>query len=680
MEFDLLKEPFIPIQDKAGIVGHYSITEALQSAHNFVRVVHDKPLVIASVQRLLLAILYRSLGYLKKSQWRELYEKEAFDQAVFDYLASDKCVGRFDLFSKEHPFFQTARFTKDKGVTTSVKKLSPEYATGNNKTLFSHMLDHQSFSLTPADAALHLLVCQYFSLGGGISGSSNLFGKHPNFTNAPLIGGAVAWVEEESLFQSLLLNLEMPKDKAQLDPEIDKPVWEQDEPEAPAERAVRGLSDYLTWRSRHILLLPEEDGSVARMYFSQGLPNPTEWKEPYFAYRKSAEGKLLPIRFNFERSFWRDSVSLLHLTEVENGEVQPEDRRSAGIRNIAKFSDDLEGSRFTCQLIGLDNNKANPLNWYQQTMPVDVAYLLADPEDENKISVGKHLKQAIQLAERINYALSDAIKSFAKAMLPEGSQQKEINARTSAINAERYYWPKLDSEFEQLLYALLIDTDEATSIWRSHCRKVAKDAYTQATKAWLTGGGRALKAHADGLSVLQQKLDGRRYIPEPNIQATTHELVSTLERWANPHAPNRQVLASLRNGLDFQASSQLKAMPYIGSFLTGSSWHNEVYSLVAALFSFHPMSASKSMTLGASLKQLEKHDNPGIKFRVTSLLESDRSKLKTELRQLFAILKSEDIAVNYRLLAEDLIKWEDAYKTIQIKWAQDFWPAPQSEK
>ncbi|MEC4088126.1 type I-E CRISPR-associated protein Cse1/CasA [Pseudoalteromonas rubra] len=678
MKYDLLTESWIPAQDLQGVTNEYSILSLFEAAPKLKRIVHEKPLVVASIQRLLLAILYRSYGYLEPDEWDEIFRMGEFDKKVVHYLTSSECEGRFDLFSKTYPFFQTANFTKENGNLTPVKKLSPDFACGNNKTLFNHIADHHEFSLTPEEAALQLLVCQYYSLCGGNSGSSIQFGKHPNLANAPLVGGAVVMVEGENLFQSLMLNLHMPKNEVWLDHTTDLPIWEQNEIEPPTTRALRGLTDYLTWRARHVRLLPDNNGQIRKMYYAQGLPIPKEIEqEPYFAYQLNKQGIKSPVTISFERACWRDTASLLQYSRTIKTGIEPFDLRPAGVQLIAAEDNELIDSlRLNCQLIGLENNKGNPLAWFEERLPLPINLIERDLANNNKSS--EILLESLEITERTHNQLLSAIRVFASNLLPDGATTKDITTKVKSINPSRFYWPKLNESFEQFIWALDNNIKEAKSSWCKVCRETAYTAFEEATRSWSYGG---IRAHR-GLSLGKQYLEAMLHKkPKPRNgywSQDTQEIIAQLFRWASPEHPRRAILAALKKSLDQQKKTQLVAISYLGPLLARDEKRSEIQTFVSGLFASHTKSFQESQhtSFGGSWRLADEGQRPGMSFRFECLLEAKGEQLRQTLRQMVQILKSKDIAIDYRTLMEDLYHWDSDDKRIQLKWARDYWAKP----
>ena len=89
-------------------------------------------------------------------------------------------------------------------------------------------------------------------------------GPKQNFTDSTCARGVIFFVQNESLFQTLALNLIRYPDRANdaVMPciRLDAPAWEMDDPCKPDRSVPFGYLDYLTWQSRRVLLLPKTLG------------------------------------------------------------------------------------------------------------------------------------------------------------------------------------------------------------------------------------------------------------------------------------------------------------------------------------------------------------------------------------------------------------------------------------
>lgn len=698
MEFNLLTEPWIQVRTIQGERKLVSLRACFEQAGTLAKVEYDSPLAVASVYRLLTAILHRSYGKLNDESWSELLEQGNFGETVNTYL--NNVSDCFDLYHKEKPFFQTAGFSKDE--PTNVKKLSPHFATANNKTLFTHTSDSQTFSLPAEQAAVLLLVCQYFSLGGGVAGTSNL-GKHSNFTNSPLIGGAFVWTKGQNLFQSLVFNmfdLDGVVDTERFEPEQDKAIWEQETPEKFANvRSVLGIADYLTWSSRHIRFIPNSDGSVSQMYFAQGYANPAEIKrEPFFAYRFKKDGEKAPVRLSFGRSLWRDSMSLINTTQQDVNVKKLFDLRPCNIRRVnAELSDIQEvlGDNYTvqCDVIALDNDKANPKGWFHESLPINLHYFAENNQQNTELM--SYLARAIQYAELKALGLRASIRVFASELMVEGCKTEEITKLVDGTHYEAHYWPKLNELFTNLYKGIIEDPEEAISLWFKKVVSAAYQTFEQVTFNYIGSGEKSYQAYAKARLKLQQELTGYKNLKHQEEQVKeVKDFIDYLEKLNSNKYKNTAALAHLRKSLSDEPTAWLGAFPYLSDQLPAKQyasskakpqqlieWEQRVYVLVAGLFASHLIHRASRKSLGMSCAQLKEQPSDkltSIDLRFKTLLECEKEQLPALMRSLFQMLKGKNIAVDYGKLLTDLLSWHKPEKTTQLNWATDFWAVHQS--
>lgn len=163
--FNLLDKPWIPCIQMDGRMAELSLRETLKRAHELRSIQGDSPLETASLYRLLLAVIHSVLhGPKNKSEWAGLWDAKQFDMTRFDKYF-DKWHTNFDLFDKEHPFYQVK--SNKEGREKTSNDVLPDVASATNATLFSHATDENNIVLSPAKAARTLLVMQTFSVAGG---------------------------------------------------------------------------------------------------------------------------------------------------------------------------------------------------------------------------------------------------------------------------------------------------------------------------------------------------------------------------------------------------------------------------------------------------------------------------------------------------------------------------------
>ncbi len=103
----------------------------------------------------------------------------------------------------------------------------------------------------------------------------------------------------------------------------------------------------------------------------------------------------------------------------------------------------------------------------------------------------------------------------------------------------------------------------------------------------------------------------------------------------------------------------------------------DTYLLVAALLALDPPGAPPpNESFGGTLKRLRGKLSAGAESldrRFGALLDADAEDLPYRLRQLSQQLASRNLAPNYYRLLEDLLKWDLPSRSIQRKWARDYW-------
>lgn len=696
MKFDLMTERWIPVVTVANEHRLVSLRELFLTADSLREVMHHNPLVIASVYRLCLAILFRVWGSTSRKLFKKRFLKKGFSDDVFAYLDGEHCCNCFDLFSATKPFFQIPGFAKDK--IGSVKKLSPQFATANNKTLFSHLQDKDDFSLEPGDAALNILVFQYFSLGGGNSGSSEQYGKHPNFANSPLVGGSVIYIQGQNLYQTLLLNL-FEKNKHNF--ENNKPVWELPPPTDLKPQTMQGISHYLTWPSRFVRLLVDNNGLVTGMYFAQGLTTPKEVPiEPYFTYQVRKDGKgHVPLRLSFDRAFWRDSSAILGFGMTKD-DREFKETFAVGIESLKIHSSTLAEygvKQVGCQLIAMDNNKANPLAWFNENIPIYFAYVQQTQEIEHggRSYYMQVLDSAIKYAEFVSSNLNAACRVFASNLMMEGSRNEDISRLVLSINSGLYYWPNLDEPFQHLYRDLAREgfsesheVEELKDNWSKQVRKLARQAFKASIEPMNNGSARAFKAYGLAYKRLEKELLGdqaMKWIENRELDDTTNEVVKLLYKFQQNKEQYRSATAQLKRCVSDVPTEYAKAYRHLEGIIYEETdeWNINVYCWCSGLFAINQNQDYEAAGLGNSLHKLRQKPGIGESFnhRFELLLEGQVEQLPILLRSLFQMLAKHNIGVDYRYLIADLKQWQSPKKHTQLRWAREFWaPLGQTSK
>jgi CRISPR system Cascade subunit CasA len=365
-KFNLAENSWIPcLMRETNETKDLSLFEVLSKAQDIKEIVDNSPLIVVALHRLLLAILHRNFGPENYDEWKNLWKQECWNaETLRAYFAKNK--DRFNLFDEERPFYQYPNVTKKDGNEADIlpiETLMQEKATGNNATLFDHSFEAGSKSVLPAVAARYLVARHSFSFAGGVSFPFN-------FSNGLLVSGFSVLATGKNLFETLALNLVIydRRNKPFSTKSNDAPFWERSELIQASERDRTGISangylDYLTWQSRRIrLVFDEETQTIKGCQLQQNFKLSEEPKifDPFKVY-VAGENGFYPMGLREDKSLWRNSHTLLqqaqqkindkslsslfsHLANVENMMIDGE------VKGVANHS---------FSIFGVINDKAN---------------------------------------------------------------------------------------------------------------------------------------------------------------------------------------------------------------------------------------------------------------------------------------------------------------------------------
>ena len=151
---------------------------------------------------------------------------------------------------------------------------------------------------------------------------------------------------------------------------------------------------------------------------------------------------------------------------------------------------------------------------------------------------------------------------------------------------------------------------------------------------------------------------------------TIHPFISRLYMLAE--AGDRGALAALRRGLGQPPGTTAEMFAYVEPF-NPPGWCAWVYYLIASLFAFHPKVA-RGGNMGTHMAAAgSERSREALERRFTTLLAAHREDLPDYLRQAVSFLKSKDVPVNWNQLFLDLQRWQDEERTVQRRWAREFW-------
>lgn len=510
--FNLIDEPWIPCVEATGARVELSLRDTLARAHELREIDDDSPLVVASLHRLLLAILHRNFGPGSSKEWRALWDAGRFDAGALERYW-EEWKDRFFLFHPTRPFYQTVDAdtlqSAKEGKTITLAKFAEELASANNATLFDHSLDETPEGVSRARAARLLVAAQTFALGGGRPPKDAVI--QLRLSDAPWARGAAILLRGRTLFLTLMLNL-LVRDEARPIPstlEEDAPSWEGTLRD-PRKRDPEGYLDYLTWRSRRALLAPGETVRHTVTIQGDSLSDSEEVlavEDPMMAFHKGAKKGFVPFRLEADRAVWRDAHTLL----ARWSEVQ---RSPRAVHQLAQMGMSWSDQDVALEVIGFDRDQAKVLLWRRERLPLHPAYLtdgklteVAETKDiEDR---GGYIQRSLAHAEKTGEVLTKALK--------------HLPSSTAAFSN---YWASLESPFH-LLFTTLPELGEvAFDQWKKTLRGAAENSLELAIASMSTSA-RNLRAGVEARAILRKGLNpkpGARPRPRKTPDATDADL------------------------------------------------------------------------------------------------------------------------------------------------------------
>ncbi|MCX5815773.1 MAG: type I-E CRISPR-associated protein Cse1/CasA [Proteobacteria bacterium] len=481
--FNLIEEKWIPVRFPDGTRDELGIRDTLLRSREIAAIEDPSPLVVAALHRFLLAVLYRALeGPMDIEQAKVLFRDGLPGEKITGYL--EKWRNRFWLFDEKYPFYQVPGYEpkEEKGK----KKWRPwiamaaEHNADNAKVLFDH-IEITGAGLIPSSKAVRFLIaCQTFALGGGNS-DFNYTKSGPSATSVMIVPLGM------TLLDTLVFSL-IPENREVL--QVDIPVWER-EPDSitllqqGAERAINGLADLYSWRTRSIRFNLHADGlTVGELLFASGVACSSQnHVDPMFAYRIDDKRGKLPIQFR-DRGLWRDFDSLLpdesHLAPqvIEHATTLTRSERERFPRSVI--------------VLGQSNNKAKIEYWRMECFALPEALA-------GERFIRTEIKQLLEDAEDVQKSLWMACRSFARDLLSRGDRKptgKDISSFMEQMPANSWYWSTLESNFHDILreYTLDRDSDAIRYQWLKAVRDTLKSAWRQHSASVSTGDAWAIRA------------------------------------------------------------------------------------------------------------------------------------------------------------------------------------------
>jgi CRISPR system Cascade subunit CasA len=381
-------------------------------------------------------------------------------------------------------------------------------------SLYHHAVETEQSRYTLAQAARILITAHTFATPGICHPQKKLF-----FNGGPWLAGKVFFLEGDSLFQTLMLNLLRyapghPRPNL-CQTENDAPAWEKDNPFVPERTFPQGYLDYLTWQNRRVLLLPvEEEGKlwVKEVVEAPGLKLEGDIRDPMkvLVLKNEKDGYKM-LYLNEAKALWRECPAICDVKHPERVYVP------AALDWVAQiiYKNDLSTSlTFRLMSVGLvvENNSKIVLHRMER-IPLPLRYL-EDPDLFEK------LRAEVQKAEETRNKVYSAINTLAKFILsfqadfPNGRdpQLADIHLLMSHWNWEAVFWPSLEVPFYSLIQDLALDNPDAVQTWHSVLVHAAWDTLENTIR--MSGGSlAAIKASVQARGALGGGLNKLELIP-----------------------------------------------------------------------------------------------------------------------------------------------------------------------
>jgi CRISPR system Cascade subunit CasA len=515
--FNLWPEPWITVERPSGQIHTLSIKETLLDATRIHALYDPSPLVVAGIHRLLVAILQTMYAPQNTPELLQIWHDGCFQPArVADF--GERYTDRFDLFSEDTPFYQSADLSLQPTKGQNAKPVSyllEERPAGTAVTHYHHSYDGQTFC--SRCAAKGLVVMPAFASSGGAGIKPSINGVPPIYV---LPGG-------QTLFHSLVASLTTPAYQPGI--KSDEGVWWQRSPPTVVEKKgeVRRVSylHSLTFPARRIRLHPvsmsqpcsrcgqKTTWGVQTMVYEMGedRTSSTWWRDPFAAYRISAkpDANLLPVRPVEGRPLWREFRALF-LPQAKDSEVLRGFRPAVLDQIEEVWRNDNTALPFTAvplRVIGLRTDmKMKIFEW-----------------EENGFLVPPHLLSDFATAETIQAAIEFAtavdgiIKSTFRAQFGGGGKAERY--ATLKKQMSRHYWQRLGQRFQEQLPAYAAATDLVSLFhnWLNIVLQEAQDVFWETVES-LPRDGSTLRKRQEAIIHCRKMLYGYRQKNYPKPQ------------------------------------------------------------------------------------------------------------------------------------------------------------------
>jgi len=501
--FNLWTEPWITAEAAAGGTETVGIEALLLRAGEFRALYDPSPLVIVAILRYLVAILQDIVRPADEWELRALWEADTFAPEPIRAFGKEY-AHRFDLFSAEAPFLQSADIPRDpekRGRGKSVGYLLEELTAGTGVTHYNHLYEKELF-LCAACCAKGLLSIPAFASSGGAGIKPSINGVPPIYV---IPGG-------ETLYHSLVASLTTPEFQPKVaDQAGDTPWWRREPVVGKKQEAARvGYLHSLTFPARRVRLHPEPMRApcgrcgrttawgASEMVYEMGESRPDGaafWNDPFAAYRLptgEASGAPTPVRPVEGRAVWREFAVLFlpQATETVAGKLKYQrptiiDQIEQVVAEIPERAADL----IPFQTVGLRTDMKMKIFEWESSGFLMTPRVLNDPQTGIKIAAGLDFAWKCEGILKSMYA---RYFSGPSPTYPDAAPVKGPAAVRGRMAQQ--YWRRLGDAFRAwvLRFGPSADLDALFEAWLDEVIAVGNQTFREAAEQLYSGNSTAL--------------------------------------------------------------------------------------------------------------------------------------------------------------------------------------------
>jgi CRISPR system Cascade subunit CasA len=454
MHLNAATDPWVLVADANGRTHEASLASLLAGAHRWAGLAGEPP-VAAAVLRLLVAVVLDATGGPRDdAEWAQWWHQGLPADRLVNYLEAHK--DRMQLHAAVAPFLQDAGTPERVGVK-SVAELAPHLPTGQNPVIYSDTTDLNGPNparFTQAEALRWLVAFHQFARTGMWA---NVAGSGPAPGRAGiLLDRLLAIPTGPTLAHTLLLNTPTGTVSG-------RPPWRAES--AVHGRPPRDVIELLTWQTRHVRLLPDDDGMVTRLLVATdpridpAVPRAViAALDPHVIAveaQRATEGWTL-VRYDPHMATWRAAAVL--------GSAASGARM---VQALAARTETIGRTPVRIEATGLAvESKAKYVSWMRESAPV-------------ALRSTTHMRAAVRTAEALADACADAVVTAwqAAGVLPSRPPR---DRHTRAVQAaQRAYWPGLERYGTDLSEHLeeADDEDARTRLLAGWLRRAASTAH-----------------------------------------------------------------------------------------------------------------------------------------------------------------------------------------------------------